>query len=911
MTANVTEQWTAHISTAWDVLGPFPIHAREQHFISPSFPLNLSEPVDLDSSWPSSYADGGFVSWSQFTSDASGRLKVSFPHIRWTSLRATEGWAALQHHSVLRTTLTVYPPEHSNENSTITPNLLVELKQGSFYTILPAEDTNAYSKNAFEWYSGNIYATEGSPPHIVRFPVPPSTKRPTKYLLYVSGDYEIRLFGDARSSGSETPVLDISISARLEIPGPGLVRDHKHDVVGDLVDGLSFGNALGIGLRSASEWWTVSSISPSPELQAAGLSLSLLRRMRFAPGQTRILPIELTQSQPFFGESLLIELTLRSGETTRILPVTINLVHRKAWSKSEVSAIRASYFYGSSIPSHFLVLPPKEPNAKRLLPRPPILALHGAGVDIISMPFWATALPRQSHSWVIMPIGRTPWGLDWHGPSAQDAWQSVEALSAILEQTTSWRPWKLAPDTKVVVIGHSNGGQGAWYLASRFPDRVVAAIPAAGYIKAQAYVPLTQSRSAHFIDPSLRAILEASFTPDDNDLFLSNLVDTPILAIHGGEDDNVPTWHTREAVSIVKSWRADADITYKEDPGERHWYPFVFDNSAVQTFLDTVSSEHTAPPRGAFTLTVASPAECGSLHGWRILSLEMPGRLARLKVTLDGEVAVIKTTNVNVFSLDLPSTNTKVVIVDGIHLRLQTSRGVATPAHHFLRSIADGWITCLPEFSVLTCRQLRDLEIRPESIQRSHRLHTILQSSGPILLVVPDNSSSSRELAIAQRIAHDLFLFHNLDAEILLDSEALQSHDTGDFETGNIIAIGTPHSRYIRRNLRESQGVFQIAHGPDSAVLQLRGKPLNETSQGVIFSHPHPAFPSASMLFLIGNDEAGLERVARLFPIRTGVSLPDWLVIGQSADSFGAAGVQGAGIWDEHWGYNNAISWHD
>lgn len=40
-------------------------------------------------------------------------------------------------------------------------------------------------------------------------------------------------------------------------------------------------------------------------------------------------------------------------------------------------------------------------------------------------------------------------------------------------------------------------------------------------------------RSAHFIDPSLRAILDSSSTPDDNDIFLSNLVDIPVLGVHG------------------------------------------------------------------------------------------------------------------------------------------------------------------------------------------------------------------------------------------------------------------------------------------------------------------------------------------------------------------------------------------
>lgn len=72
----------------------------------------------------------------------------------------------------------------------------------------------------------------------------------------------------------------------------------------------------------------------------------------------------------------------------------------------------------------------------------------------------------------------------------------------------------------IVVIGHSNGGQGTWYLISRWPDRVLGgnarihllrvslakcvdlmtAVPAAGYIKAQSYVSLGNSR----YDPRLR-----------------------------------------------------------------------------------------------------------------------------------------------------------------------------------------------------------------------------------------------------------------------------------------------------------------------------------------------------------------------------------------------------------------------
>jgi pimeloyl-ACP methyl ester carboxylesterase len=66
-----------------------------------------------------------------------------------------------------------------------------------------------------------------------------------------------------------------------------------------------------------------------------------------------------------------------------------------------------------------------------------------------------------------------PQGLDWHGPSADDVWSTVSALASILESFSKWKAWAIAPE-KVVIIGHSNGGQGTWYNAARHPDRVVA-----------------------------------------------------------------------------------------------------------------------------------------------------------------------------------------------------------------------------------------------------------------------------------------------------------------------------------------------------------------------------------------------------------------------------------------------------
>jgi hypothetical protein len=138
-------------------------------------------------------------------------------------------------------------------------------------------------------------------------------------------------------------------------------------------------------------------------------------------------------------------------------------------------------------------------------------------------------------------------------------------------------------------------------------------------------------------------------------------VDTPSLVIHGcalhvtpdirrltspsGSDMNVPTWHSRELVGVLKTWATDAIVrydhfpsplplclttesSYREEPGQGHWYPSVFRNAQVNAFLDSVLDEERPLARrsATFTLTTAVPADTGSLHGWRILSLRVPGR---------------------------------------------------------------------------------------------------------------------------------------------------------------------------------------------------------------------------------------------------------------------------------------------
>lgn len=86
------DQWKLTLSKDWDVLGPFPLHAREQHFLSPSFPVDCELYYFL--SFGRSPADN-LKCWNRSIMTAAG-----LPHMRITPLfagpmrsyRKTEPW---------------------------------------------------------------------------------------------------------------------------------------------------------------------------------------------------------------------------------------------------------------------------------------------------------------------------------------------------------------------------------------------------------------------------------------------------------------------------------------------------------------------------------------------------------------------------------------------------------------------------------------------------------------------------------------------------------------------------------------------------------------------------------------------------------------------------------------------------
>jgi hypothetical protein len=166
----------------------------------------------------------------------------------------------LQHHALLHSELTVFPPSQVEDEPS--PALLVDIQHASFFTIIPDSIPTNYTPI---WHSGNIYGLPNSPSHLIELPCLPSQSQPTKYHVFVSGDYEIRLFGDPLDiEGQETPIQRLFVKLSIINHAPPIQLEPQLDVIPDFIGGwaLAHNGTMGIGVKNSNEGWWEIAIAP-------------------------------------------------------------------------------------------------------------------------------------------------------------------------------------------------------------------------------------------------------------------------------------------------------------------------------------------------------------------------------------------------------------------------------------------------------------------------------------------------------------------------------------------------------------------------------------------------------------------------------------------------------------------------
>jgi len=343
-------------------------------------------------------------------------------------------------------------------------------------------------------------------------------------------------------------------------------------------------------------------------------------------------------------------------------------------------------------------------------------------------------------------------------------------------------------------------------------------------------------------------------------------------------------------VGLVKSWNPNANVTLVEEAGQPHWYPNVLSSHHVQAFISSVLNRDDTALRElceCFTLTVFNPDESGSLHGFSIREVNLPGRLARLYICRNNGIWMVRTRNVHTFSVKILSFLERIT-VDGLMVTISDQSSHST-GEVWIRLVEGSWKVFFHPPAIPAIRPIG-------SISR------ILSSSSPIQLILP--SVDPHALSVARRLAHVLLLYFHIDSVITPDFEALQKTEA-DYHEDNIIIIGSSNA-FGSRLLSSRQGLVKVS----SHNFIVGDRTFTDPSQGIIFNHPHPSNSNRMVIFMCANDIDGLERLFRLLlPIRTGVPLPEFLIINKEADTTGINGLLGGGFWDRAWGWNEAMAW--
>jgi predicted peptidase len=192
--------------------------------------------------------------------------------------------------------------------------------------------------------------------------------------------------------------------------------------------------------------------------------------------------------------------------------------------------------------NYLLYLPESYAADNRLWPL--LVYLHGGGgvgddVSRLSHYPLVERLEREPDFPFVVVSPQCPRGLlTGFGPMG-DTWsEHAELVNALIDELLA--TYRLDPD-RVVLVGHSMGGYGAWYLAHRYPHRFAAVAPMSG-----------------------PGVTWWTYRPRD----------VPFWVFHGAKDEAVPIEESEKMVQSLKEIGGDVRFTRYAEGGHAIREPF-------------------------------------------------------------------------------------------------------------------------------------------------------------------------------------------------------------------------------------------------------------------------------------------------------------------------------------------------
>ncbi|XP_071799863.1 uncharacterized protein [Asterias amurensis] len=725
----------------------------------------------------------------------------------------------------------------------------------------------------------------------------------------------------------------------FKLAGANKFEVHSPTTLPDLVDGNVFGNVISIPVTNlqSTKWLRNIRVTMISQKQSQP-AIELIHKesgfqTNIAPGQTLPVVIGFKHREDYkvkdCKETVLPLEVSSAGSGSQQTTVTLRC------RKTAESFIFTFIDHDGSIQHAAAIRPLMDcPGAMC----PVLLTLHGTGVGAQNQADsykqmkdgnWIFGL---ENAWVLAPTRHG--AHNWEGPGALTAMTSLQTL----QQMTRDAPWipNKADAYSVLFAGHSMGGHGAWHLATHYPDRALAVISLAGWIKKEEYgdsnVFFRHDLSTSHTDPAVKAILEACIAENDADRHVSNLKGIPVLARVGANDRTVHPYFVRRMVRLLKETKGN--VTYSELPGKEHWWwdtwktndggavndPQVnnFTKKAAKRFENrsppfTGNSETcdgtSCPTRNRysqysmdtsnedFTLSVVNPASSEGLFGVQVLRQRVPFRLSTIRITLRGERASLTTSNVEAFKISQGSNLSR-------HCRAETIQ------------VDDQQLVLESEElngDMAVCRNDRGLWL--ECDPAADRQRRVLSNLGPArriaedkFLIVTGTLDRTRSVDLRQQAVYIANLFYITSDAIasVIEDKQLSEEASKNY---NLILIGGPKENSWSNHFLDKVPLRTTERG-----IELGECIFEAERTGALFLAPHQSNKLA--LVLLGSSLHGLKDVVQLAAptippmTRSPFSnlIPDYVLTGPDFRSRGPGGYLCTGFWGNKWDFRLELS---
>ena len=777
---------------------------------------------------------------STYTNGSSLELNLDFSEVDWDFAQKIYGWSAFQYQAWLKGGIL-------NHDATI--------RKVALFT----DNILELWVNDMHIFGGDFFDFRNAPVMIALQPG--------------LNELNLRLIREVRSMGGALPPT-IQASVRAELASRPLEVPTSGFVLPDVVDGRLCSRYGSVTVRNqADRWVTVRQLIASSDGGIVGVTY---QETSLAPGQSR--PLKLTfDIAAKLNQSLNFALTYREdGTELQTVTFTVQLDH------SGVSSLqKITFLHPSGAVSYAMLRPPPVFAASSQEEIPILMALHGAGVEA------SGSLSRHSFddaldlpAWILIPTGMSLWSSDdWHNWGFGDAKAAIAAIPEWIRDN-HWKGPAVKLD-KILVAGHSNGGQGTWYFASHQPDKILGAVAVSGYSSVETYVPYVMWNEADALQSAITSIARSSFR---HEVLVNNLAGVPIFQQHGSADDNVPAYHSRLMHSLLA--QSGQLQQYSEIPNKGHWFDGVMTTLPMMNFYTRHLnlSHHSIIAPESFAVIVPNSDDMASKYSLVVDQLSTPDRLGKLLVTVREHESCIrwhlKTENIHRFHFDptirISNLPHQIFIDDLPH-----SFDAVGEVQSFVKSASGVWgLEVALDWKHLDQRYGR---------QRGP-LDAILRSSGPFEVVYDSNNT----LSTAVQTSRNFLQYFGADTNIV----PISQYEDALERDGNVMTIclgaSIPGARLPRHPIRLAKAQIIITTR-DRRTIAI---PLEE-GMGAVWLRPLP--DERLELVVWGFDEVGLRQAARLIPTLTGAGVPDFVILSNDARWKGHGGAIATGFFDQNW----------